>query len=137
VVEKLKEVGILPWVDVEQLRPGSLVQKILNKQIKRINTAAVFIGKKGIGPWQEAEQEALISQFAKRKTAAVIPVILPESPKVPRLPPLLERFAWVDFRKTAPDPLKALVWGITGNAPSQGRFKLESPPLGGKPSDGE
>jgi small GTP-binding protein len=117
IVEALKARGILPWIDVEQIRPGTPAQKELGRYIKKIKTAAVFVGKRGLGPWQDAEQEALIAKFVKRKSAAVIPVILPDSPKTPKLPPLLERFSWVDFRQNDPDPMKALVWGITGKSP--------------------
>ncbi len=117
IVEELKKRGVRPWIDVEQIRPGTPFQKELNRYIQKIKAAAVFVGQKGLGPWQDAEQEALIAQFTKRKSAAVIPVILRECAKSPKLPPLLERFSSVDFRRADPDPMKALVWGITGKSP--------------------
>lgn len=128
IVQQLKANGILPWFDIEQVRPGSPVQRILNQQIKKIRAAAVFVGKQGLGPWQNAEQEAWIARFAKRKAASVIPVILVDSPRQPKLPPLLERFAWVDFRKSDPDPIKSLIWGITGRQPGQEAFGTGNQP---------
>jgi hypothetical protein len=65
--ERLKELGILPWLDVWEIRPGTRWQQQLQKQIKSIRAAAVFIGQRGQGPWQEMETEYLLSQLAKRK----------------------------------------------------------------------
>ena len=31
-----------------------------------------------------------------------------------KLPLILEGMTWVDFRKQEPDPMKQLIWGITG-----------------------
>jgi len=47
-------------------------------------------------------------------TCPVIPVILPSCTATPELPSFLEGMTWVDFRKLEPDPIKQLVWGITG-----------------------
>ena len=111
---RLKERGILPWLDVEQLQPGLPWQSALEKQIKKIRSAAVFVGGKGIGPWQDVELAAFLREFVSRK-CPVIPVILLGSPKVPRLPVFLRGMTWVDFRKSEPEPMDQLVWGITGN----------------------
>jgi len=59
------------------------------------------------------EQKAFLRQFVKRK-CPVIPVILPGCNKVPQIPVFLGAFTWVDFRKTEPDPMGQLIWGITG-----------------------
>jgi hypothetical protein len=76
-------------------------------------TAAVFVGKTSIGPWQNMELEAFLRQFVKRR-CPVIPVILPSSKKTPKPPVFLEGMTWVDFRKRVPDPMERLIWGITG-----------------------
>jgi len=111
---RLKERGILPWLDVEQLQPGLPWQSALEKQIKKIRSVAVFVGKQGIGPWQDMELAAFLREFVSRK-CPVIPVILLGSPKVPRLPVFLSGMIWVDFRNSEPEPMDQLVWGITGN----------------------
>jgi GTPase SAR1 family protein/Tol biopolymer transport system component/SAM-dependent methyltransferase len=113
--ERLKERGILPWLDEWELRPGLPWQKALELQIQNIKSAAVFVGKSGIGPWQDLEQAAFLRQFVKREQECpVIPVILPDCDKTPDLPVFLEAMTWVDFRKRDPDPMERLVWGITG-----------------------
>ena len=111
--EQLKEHGILPWLDEWELRPGLPWQRVLEKHIERIKSAAVFVGKDGIGPWEHLELEAFLRQFTKRE-CPVIPVILKEAAKEPQLPIFLEGMTWVDFRQPDPDPMEQLIWGITG-----------------------
>ncbi|MCP4351902.1 MAG: tetratricopeptide repeat protein [Desulfobacterales bacterium] len=108
--KKLMKMGISPWLDEWGLRPW---QKALEKQIKNIRAAAVFVGKNGIGPWQDMEQAAFIRQFVKRG-CPVIPVILSDCMEKPELPAFLEGMVYVDFRKNNPDPMMMLKWGIIG-----------------------
>jgi formylglycine-generating enzyme required for sulfatase activity len=110
---RLKDCGIIPWLDEWELRPGFSWQTLLEEQIPRIKSAAVFIGKEGIGPWQKEEIKAFLREFVERQ-CPVIPVILSYAPKVPELPLLLRGIQWVDFRENDPDPMKQLIWGITG-----------------------
>jgi TIR domain len=111
--EQLKGRGLLPWLDEWELRPGLPWQRLLEAQIENIKTVAVFVGANGIGPWQHMEIDAFLRQFVSRG-CPVIPVILPDAPEEPRLPPFLGGMTWVDFRKQEPEPLARLIWGITG-----------------------
>ena len=111
--EQLKGQGILPWLDEWELRPGLPWQRLLEEQIKQIKSAAVFVGKNGIGPWQEQELEAFLRAFVKRGYP-VIPVLLEDAPQTPELPIFLGGMTWVDFRVREPDPLQQLFWGVTG-----------------------
>jgi len=111
--ERLKERGILPWLDEWELRPGLPWQRLSEKQIAQIKSAVVFVGKEGIGPWQQLELEAFLREFVDRG-CPVIPVLLPDAPRRPKLPIFLRGMTWVDFRKDDPDPMKHLIWGITG-----------------------
>lgn len=115
--EQLLKRGILPWLDVEQIRPGTTWQKALGEQINSIKSAAVFVGNSGIGPWQDEEIQGLLSQFVERR-CPVIPTVLASATKTPELLWTLKNRHWVDFRKQDPDPLVQLVWGITGKRPS-------------------
>ncbi|GAC1688669.1 MAG: hypothetical protein PVS3B3_10580 [Ktedonobacteraceae bacterium] len=111
--EQLQERGLLPWLDEWELQPGLPWQCLLEAQIKQIKSAAVFVGKNGVGPWQKMELEAFLRKFV-RNGCPVIPVLLEDAPLEPELPIFLEGMTWVDFRKTEPDPMDRLEWGITG-----------------------
>jgi hypothetical protein len=113
IADRLQARGIRAWIDVRELRPGLPWQEALETQIKTVGAAAVFVGSKGLGPWQDAEQQALLRQFAKRK-CPVIPVILPRCRKVPDLPPFLDGMHVIDCRDPSIDPIDQLLYGITG-----------------------
>ena len=116
VGKRLKERGILPWLDTWEIPPGTRWVPELRKQIKSVKSAAVFIGPSGPGPWQEIEVETILSEFAKRRRP-VIPVVLPGRQGKPRLPDFLNLWQMVDMRAQHPDPFEQLVWGITGQKP--------------------
>lgn len=111
--EQIKDRGLLPWLDIWEIRPGTCWQRELQKRIKAVKSAAVFIGSKGRGPWQELEVEALLGEIAKRDRP-IIPVILEGRQGRPRLPPFLDMRHMVDMRQPDPDPFEQLIWGITG-----------------------
>lgn len=111
--QQLMTQGILPWLDEWELRPGLRWQRLLEQQIGQIKSAAVFVGKNGIGPWTQLELEAFLQEFVTRG-CPVIPIILPDASAEPQLPIFLRGMTWIDFRKHDPDPMKQLLWGITG-----------------------
>jgi hypothetical protein len=111
--EQLKESGLFPWLDEWELRPGLPWQRLLEDQIEHIKSVAVFVGANSVGPWQQMEIDAFLREFVSRG-CPVIPVILPDAPKEPRLPLFLAGMTWVDFRRREPEPLARLIWGITG-----------------------
>jgi TIR domain len=115
--KKLQSRGVKTWLDEEQLPPGRAWQELLEEQIPDIGSAAIFVGASGIGPWQNSEMRAFISEFVDRR-CPVIPVILKSCRTVPQLPIFLRQFTWVDFRKPEPDPIERLIWGITGTKPA-------------------
>jgi hypothetical protein len=118
IARQLTENGIKPWLDEEQIRPGTSWQTAIGDQINSIKSAAIFVGESGLGPWQDQEIQALLSQFVKRK-CPVIPVILSSAKETPKLPWTLQNLHWVDFRAANLNPLKQLIWGITGEKPDK------------------
>lgn len=109
----LKAHGILPWFDEWELIPGQPWQRALEQQIRKIKSAAVFVGPMGMGPWHRSEMDAFLRQVKKRD-CPVIPVLLSGVSEEPNLPVFLEEMSWIDFRKKDPNPLEQLIWGITG-----------------------
>jgi hypothetical protein len=116
IATRLKEAGLLPWLDIWELPPGQPWQPLLEQQIGNIKAAAVFVGSAALGPWQEQEIYSFLREFAARKVP-VIPVLLEDAPSRPDLPMFLRAMTWVDFRTRDPDPFGSLVWGITGKRP--------------------
>ena len=116
IAEQLQQYDLKPWLDIWELPPGRSWQRLLEKQIEQINSAAVFVGEDGFGPWQKQEIYAFLSEFVNRD-CPVIPVLLPNAPTKPELPVFLRQFTWVDFRISDPDPMYQLRWGITGKKP--------------------
>ena len=41
--------------------------------------------------------------------------MLPDAPSQPKIPIFLRAMPLVDFCKTDPDPMRQLIWGITGD----------------------
>ena len=66
IAAQLKERGVLPWWDEEQSRPGQLWQQALEEVFGHIKAAAVFVGRKGVGPWQDLELAAILGELARR-----------------------------------------------------------------------
>lgn len=117
IARSLEARNILPWLDEDQLRPGLAWQVALEEQISQIDSAVVFVGSSGMGPWQEMEVRSFLSEFVQRK-CPVIPTILSEAKKVPELPIFLRQMMWVDFRENPERALDLLIWGITGKRPT-------------------
>jgi len=117
IAKQLQDHHLQPWLDEWELPPGQLWQPLVEEQIKTSRSAAVFVSKNDMGPWQRPELYALLDQFVQRG-CPVIPVLLESAPDKPNLPPFLANMTWVDFRKQEPDPLRQLIWGITGKKPN-------------------
>ncbi len=121
LAQALQARGLKVWLDEEQLVPGRPWQEALEAVIQTICTAAVLVGKDGLGPWEIPEMRACLSEFVNRQLP-VIPVLLPDAPVKPELPLFLRAFTWVDLRGgLTEDSLNRLQWGITGVKPGENR----------------
>jgi TIR domain len=105
--------GLRPWLDNREIRPGTSWQDSLENVIMQVRSAAVLVGKSGVGPWQEQEVRSLLHEFAGRQ-APVIPALLPNAGSCPDLPMFLRNLSWVDFREDREKAFRARQWGITG-----------------------
>lgn len=113
----LRQDGIRPWIDVEQVRPGTWAQDAIQQAIRAVRTAAVFLGPRGTGRWQMLE----IRVFVERCTTEELPVVPVLLPGVPEPPPelmVLRQLNYVRFEHSVREhgPLQRLCWGITGTA---------------------
>lgn len=130
IANHLKEYGLRPWLDVEELRPGLPWQDGLEEAIATIKAAAICVGPHGEGSWQTPEIRAFLSQMVERRLP-VIPVLLPGAPEKPDLRLFLRENTWVDLRNgVTEEGLDRLVWGITGKKPEErSRRRSTAPPL--------
>jgi hypothetical protein len=109
--------GLNPWLDKWNLSPGTVFQEEIERILPNIGSVAVFVGKSGIGPWEDLEMRAAISQFVRRRLP-VIPVLLPDVGTIPGLPLFLREFSWISLtNETMDEALDNLEWGITGKHP--------------------
>jgi tetratricopeptide (TPR) repeat protein len=105
------------WLDAWDLQPGRPWQDGLEAVIKTARSAAIFVGKDGLGPWEIPEMRACLNEMVRRKVP-VIPVLLPGAPKSPEIPVFLAQNTWVDLRHgITEEGLDSLQWGITDKKP--------------------
>jgi hypothetical protein len=115
----LQNRGITVWLDEWNLIPGRSWQEELESTIETIQSALILVGKDELGPWQNREMRAFISEFVDRDLP-VIPVLLPGNFSQPRLPIFLKSFTWVDLREgLTHQGVNKIIWGITGNKPNE------------------
>jgi hypothetical protein len=107
--------GIRPWIDVEQVRPGTWAQDAIQHAIRAVRTAAVFLGPQGTGRWQMLEIRAFVERCTIEELP-VVPVLLPGVPEPPPELMVLRQLNYVRFEHSVrePGPLQRLCWGITG-----------------------
>ncbi len=111
---KLRERGLKPWLDEEQIPPGKAFQDEIQKAIPQIKSAVIIIGTQGLGNWQKLELKSLISQFVSRD-APVIPVLLVGVNNVPDDLYFLKELILVNFEQDDDaSAFSELEWGITG-----------------------
>jgi len=124
LARKLLAAGLTPFLDKWHLVAGEPWQEALEEALDQSRTCAVFVGPKGIGPWQNEEMRSALEERVKDKSRRVIPVLLPgslESHKK-KLPRFLRRLTWVDLHGDLGDEevFGRLVSGIKGEAPGPG-----------------
>lgn len=117
IAHELRERGLYPWFDSEQIAPGSSIQDELQRAIPQVRSAAVFVGPRGIGKWQALELKAFMRRCVE-SSIAVIPVLLPGVNHLPSDLVFLRELRLVNFGRDGHEQaLQDLEWGITGIHP--------------------
>lgn len=121
LAHRLRDIGLKPWLDKWNLVPGAPWQEAIEDALDACQTVAVFLGPKGIGPWENEEMRSALETRVRNNARRVIPVLLPGAPDPQDrpLPRFLSRLTWVDFRNGLDDDdvFHRLVSGIKGVAP--------------------
>ena len=115
--EILRTYDLYPWIDQEQIPPGRWFQERIEAAMGRVRSAAIIIGKQGLGRWETAELRAFMSECVENELP-VIPVLLPGS-EIPQELRILRQLNWVRFveKITEQEAIDNLRWGITGQRP--------------------
>ncbi|HQX52331.1 MAG TPA: toll/interleukin-1 receptor domain-containing protein, partial [Planctomycetaceae bacterium] len=114
LAEELDNMGLLGWIDEEQLLPGDIIQEKLERAIHQAGAVAVCIGPHGIGRWQTVEYHAVYERLISEsepdervhgfrggdRGLRVISVLLPGA-TVKQIPTFLRRHMHVDLRKSS------------------------------------
>ncbi|BAZ36747.1 GUN4 domain-containing protein (plasmid) [Calothrix sp. NIES-4101] len=96
IAQRLRRSRLKPWLDEEAILPGQIIQEEIQKVILRIQSAAIFIGKHGLGRWQKVELRSFYTQCIE-KGIIVIPVLLPDVREFPSELVFLREHKWVSF----------------------------------------
>ncbi len=123
LARRLQDEGLAVYQAEWELPPGREFQPALATALHESKTCVVFLGPRGLGPWQKQEVQVAIDKRAREEEFHVIPVLLPgtERPRrgdVTHLEFLINS-SWVEFPKTLDDDraFRRLVWGISGTEP--------------------
>lgn len=115
IADYLREHGLRPWLDKEQIAPGRFFQDAIQEQLPRCKSALIFIGRAGVGRWQTVEIRSLMTRCVEQNIP-IIPVLLPGAQEIPTELLFLRELQWVKFKRTINETrqLRALLWGIAG-----------------------
>jgi hypothetical protein len=121
IATRLQAEGVTPWVDAWNLVPGAAWQQGLVDGLADTVCTALFVGRNGIGSWQNAETMLILNRAFTDPSYRLIPVLLPGAPADTDsvFPSFVTLFTWVDFRAGVDDPtaLQRLIAGVRGQAP--------------------
>nr|WP_221373778.1 toll/interleukin-1 receptor domain-containing protein [Actinoplanes polyasparticus] len=115
---RLRDRGLKPWIDVEQIPPGRWFSDVIQSAVLKSDAAAVCIGPASVGRWQALEIRTFLEQCVERQVP-VIPVLLPGADRIPAELVFLRNLHHVRFTDHLDEPaaLNDLVWGIRGHKP--------------------
>jgi len=88
VADHLEKQGLQTWLDRDQLYAGNRLPLKINKAIFDSKSAAFFIGRHGLGRWQQEELNILEGQRIDEKLE-IFPILLPGISEFPNKPELL------------------------------------------------
>ncbi len=112
----LRERGIRPWFDEDQILGGDRWQDAMARGLREALVTAVFIGKQGWGDWQMEELQVALNQAAGQRNHRVIPVLLPPLTQIPNEFPtfLKTRHPLLLKKRVDENNIKDLVRSIRG-----------------------
>src|SRR5215470_19032583 len=80
LANKLRSVGVEPWLDKWYVKPGGNFQEDLAAGLRESSACAFFVGPNGVGDWAREELQVALDRHAKEHIP-VFPVLLPGLPE--------------------------------------------------------
>jgi len=110
---------IRTFMDQYDFKSFGLWEQQLKSEIKNFQTAAIFLGKSGLGPWQIKEIEMFFSELKRNpENRRIGLVLLPGcfdslQDEVIKQWPELGKWQWTNFSQDIPDPVECLISGVS------------------------
>jgi hypothetical protein len=84
IAKKLRERGLIPWLDEEQINAGNTSLEAIQNGLSQSKSAVFFIGLRGSGKWQGNLELPAIASLVLESKIRVIPVLLPGVQEIPQ-----------------------------------------------------
>ncbi|ALB42132.1 hypothetical protein AA650_18225 [Anabaena sp. WA102] len=121
IANKLRQGGLNPWLDKEQIFAGDNIQEVVFQGISQSKVGAFFISQNRLGAFQRNLELGAIIQFfleKKEKGFRVIPILLPDISDIPDELYHLKQWVWIRFTNSNveedEEALQDLIRGIRG-----------------------
>ncbi|CAB1063128.1 High-affinity carbon uptake protein Hat/HatR [Olavius sp. associated proteobacterium Delta 1] len=126
----LKEKGLNPFLDKWNLVPGEPIEDALIEALENSDSAVIFVGPGGEGPWQSEEMRDILKRAVKSHNEfRAIPVLLPNASAEALEKSFLGSRLWIEFKDVDDDDaLLRLAKAIQGEASGDESFKLPDQP---------
>jgi hypothetical protein len=96
IANKLRELGLNPWVTAEQIQGGTFYQDVIQQAIQSINCAVIFLGSGKFIGFSLLQLKVHISETVERGKKIIL-VLLPGVDTIPKDMLFLQQFGFVDF----------------------------------------
>jgi WD40 repeat protein len=126
----LREKGLNPFLDKWNLVPGEPIEDALIEALENSDSAVIFVGPGGEGPWQSEEMRDILKRAVKSHNEfRAIPVLLPNASAGALEKSFLSSRLWIEFKDVDDeDALLRLVKAIKGEAYGDESFALPDEP---------
>jgi WD40 repeat protein/nucleoside phosphorylase len=128
ISEYLKLLGILPWLEDWDRQPGQNRLLALEKILRQVKKAAIFVGMNGrVG--REINQDIALFQLFARQGGTIIPIILRSYKNFSAFPDWLNNRKWIDFTSTNPIPEQLFYRAIIEESTTQLQTMISEVPM--------
>ncbi|BBD63954.1 GUN4 domain-containing protein [Nostoc commune NIES-4072] len=99
IANKLKQRGLKPWLDEEQMYGGDTPYREIQTALYKSKSVVFFLGLSGSGKWQGNLELPITVDLVIQSNLRLIPVLLPGVKEIPPLPDygFLRTKLWINF----------------------------------------